>query len=245
MRLSIIYIFLLFSTSTFAQSNSWNLKYFFLLDNPITLYTVNNTDPQGSSLSPTWNATNIIALEKNIDVGSKFTVLAGGGFGFFYTKINYVSSFAHNNNSTGSEISNVIYFPPIQFLAVYSGLAFSTSDKKQFSFNTQLRIGVFSMPLRTMDTRGKHWAFDGFLYRSQLEINYADRIYPMLLPEVNIQYQFNKRPIALSFGASVFYSPLSHLGGHVILSGQDQDYMEYLYDRMKAFGVSLGIAYVL
>lgn len=245
MKLPIICtIFFISSASLFAQT-TLTFKHFQLFDDPIIFYSVDDVNPLGSSLSPQLNRTPIYTLEIEKKVGSRFAVLAGGGFGRSFIKVNYVSTDALLKKNDGSDISLWMDLGPVGFFTVYTGASVTQSISDHLDLRADLRVGVKTSFEETMIFKGSHGNADEFVYRGHLEVNYNNRNLLMIMPEFSLRYHFQKLPIAISLGASWLYSPGDHLGGHVILNGDEADYMQYLYDNLSAIGGSLSLSYVL
>ena len=248
MRLLIICSFFLLSIQSLsAQNNFLRLHSFAYLDDPIKTYEVDNIDPKGSSFTPTYNPGYLISLEYFYQLKPSLSFIAGGGFGNHYVRVNYFSSLDLLSNAFQRDYFGSFVNLGMGYAAVYTGLSYSKKWKEQLDFRFNLRLGGYNTSMKNSNSRSSvsKGQLSTQVFESRLIFNESQKLWPMLMPELELTYTFKKIPLGLSLGIASFYSPGVYVGGNLIILGDDDDYMVYLYDRIKSAGLSFSLHYIM
>lgn len=228
-----------------AQSNAWNLVTFTYLDDPFKYHVANETEAKGSSISPAINFGQLFMVERSFSLVPSFNILAGGGLAYQRLSTDFVASAELINIPDVEAVSSKMSFFNMHYFTIYTGASISKSLSNRLLINFNLRIGAFSA--LSNNAFGRHFTTVNNVDLTLVESNliYIARVAPMIMPDLNLSYQFENIPLGFSFGLASFYSPGVYLNGHLFLNGSGESYQVYLYDRIKAVGINVGVQYIL
>lgn len=243
--LPLILCFLTASSFLFGQDDAWSLFAYSYRDSPITTYTVDNVDPQGSSITPNQNVGQLFCFERRFDFDRKLDFMAGLSIGYHQLRIDLVNTNALQSNPDARDADGSIWRAGAEPFGIYFGTSYNKSITDKLNLQCDLRLGALTInPSSARHT--SRIAFESLDYvRSEASFYYNSQksIFAMILPSISLNYKFTKIPLGFHLGLAAMYSPSVYLGGHIILPADGRDYMVYLYDRFKTAGLKVGLSY--
>lgn len=247
-----LYLLFSFCTHYCAQPDHWKLNTFSYLDDPINHYEVNDVDPLGSEIAPKYNRGIFASIERHFSLWESFSdsidsrslsILVGAGYGLSNYNLEYYSSAELLEREIFYDQHEKLYNIYFSYFSIFTGASYAKQLSENWYLQSTLKLAAIAIEPGFQNITSSSSTKP--VIHARFQYPEIDRMSIAVIPACNLFYKMNKIPLGISFGLSALYSPLVYLNGHIVLYGDTDDYLVYVYDRLKSFGLNLSISYML